>query len=344
LDSDWLQVALGAKDALALKGDGSLWTWERKARGQVAQTNFFVHYGTPARLGTESNWTQICAGGFHSLALKSDGSLWAWGNNMVGQLGNGATNNASLPTLIGTDRDWQTIAATTFASFAVKTNGTLWTWGYVGLGRPVLVPMQIAPGTNWCAVSGSHDMALALKTDSTLWQGLLVPYPVSRDFFRQISQDSDWTEVHCGRDWFLSRKKDGAWWVCGQNYARQLGLGTNATEKASPQRLTGGIEPWAFAQGGNPGTTLLLCKDGKLWTWGKRLGVEKPSAAQRKFQSILSQVVGRFPFLHFLIKSDVDETPRLLWELPREVRRSLGVGPNSTNYLTAGHSVDASHE
>ena len=82
----------------------------------------------------------------------------------------------------------------------------------------------------------------------------------------------------------------------------------------------------------------MLGKDGKLWNWGLRLGVGKPSRLRQKFEAFVRPAVKRFPSLGFLIKSDIDhidQTPHLLWELPAEVRRSLGTGPkNTTNNLT----------
>jgi alpha-tubulin suppressor-like RCC1 family protein len=130
--------------------------------------------------------------GSFSLALKNDGSLWGWGNNMVGELGNGTSNNESLPTLIGTDRDWREIAAAHFTSFALKQNGTLWEWGQARLGvihgGIHLVPTQINPGTNWCAVSAGGDMALALKTDGTLWQREVDAEGRSPDLFQEMPE------------------------------------------------------------------------------------------------------------------------------------------------------------
>ncbi len=108
-DSDWSQVAAGIKHIVALKTDGSLWAWGWNDDGQLGQTNLTNHFETPTRIGSETNWTQISSDNFHSLALKNDGSLWAWGQNRWAQLGDGSTNNKSVPTKIGTDRDWRTI-------------------------------------------------------------------------------------------------------------------------------------------------------------------------------------------------------------------------------------------
>jgi alpha-tubulin suppressor-like RCC1 family protein len=86
--------------------------------------------GAPDRIGSETNWSQISTSFGHNLALKNDGSLWGWGDNGQGQLGDGTTNDMSVPTMIGTDRDWRAISADNQCSFALKSNGTLW-----GLGK-----------------------------------------------------------------------------------------------------------------------------------------------------------------------------------------------------------------
>jgi hypothetical protein len=132
------------------------------------QGDFSSSYGTPTRIGTETNWTQVCASTERSLALKHDGSLWGWGYNIYGQLGDGTTNSRSLPTMIGTDRDWKLVAAGSFNSYALKSNGTLWGWG-AGTNSTNFTPRQIGTDTNWLTVSAYNFTMLALRTDGTPW-------------------------------------------------------------------------------------------------------------------------------------------------------------------------------
>ena len=332
-DSDWTQVAETRERTVALKNDGSLWYWGWSP-GQPAPTNFVR---IPTRIGSETNWAQIC-GSSHNLALKDDGSLWAWGFDNNGKLGDSTTNTASVPTMIGTDLDWRMITANVVNSFALKKNGTIWGWGWGwnATGRDILTPQQIAPGTNWRTISAGGFTVVALKSDGTLWlRGLNAQdvasafVPSATDKFTQIGTDRDWTEIEAGWNSVFARKKDGSWWVCGENHYGNLGIGTNVTAVAAPQRLPFDFEPWAFAPGAE--TTLMLGKDGKLWTWGRRLGMGKPSAPRQKFEAFVAPAVKRFPSLGFLIKSNIliDRTPHLLWELPPEVRRSLGSEPKS---------------
>jgi len=104
------------------------------------------------QIGNDSNWKEVIAGCFHTLAIKTDGSLWAWGKNDIGQLGLGDNTNREAPVRIGTESNWKEVIAGCFHSLALKTDGSLWAWGdnwngQLGLGdttnrsNPVEIPM-----------------------------------------------------------------------------------------------------------------------------------------------------------------------------------------------------------
>ena len=73
----------------------------------------------PIQVGTDSNWKEVSTG-YHTLALKHDGTIWAWGNNSSSELGDNTTINKDIPTQIGSDTDWLHIFATTYSSYAIK--------------------------------------------------------------------------------------------------------------------------------------------------------------------------------------------------------------------------------
>jgi alpha-tubulin suppressor-like RCC1 family protein len=340
-DSDWRQVACCQNGPVALKNDGSLWIWGFRQSGP-----------NPTRIGTETNWSQICADwNGHNLWLKTDGSLWTWDSGDS----SANANSPPVPKMVSADRDWRMIATgeklkdVNARNFAIKSTGTLWEWDAEGAASNHLTPRQVMPDTKWQAISASPTVFLALKTDGTIWTtsrdltnvaSALVPDPNQE--LTQIGPDTDWTEVYAGKVSFYARKKDGSWWVSGWNREGQLGLPENTGDVASPQRLPFDFDPWAFS--GSAGFPNMLGKDGKLWTWGYRLGRPGRSAARGKFDSLLAPAVKRFPSLGFLIGSDllIDQTPHLLWKLPPEVRRSLGTGPNSgTNHLTTTKLTNA---
>ena len=80
-------------------------------------------------------WTTVAAGYNHTIGIKTDGTLWAWGRNDYGQLGDGTNTNKNVPTQIGTDTNWKLIAAGDNHTMAIKDNGTLWAWGRNNYGQ-----------------------------------------------------------------------------------------------------------------------------------------------------------------------------------------------------------------
>lgn len=131
---------------------------------------------TPIQIGTDTNWAKINSGDDYSIAIKSDGTLWAWGYNVNGQLGDGTNVNKNTPTQAGTDTKWKAISGGLYHTLGVKNDGTLWSWGYnvVGeLGDGTFTnrntPGQVGVDSNWFQVAAGYDHSFGLKNDSTLW-------------------------------------------------------------------------------------------------------------------------------------------------------------------------------
>ncbi|MBK9347641.1 MAG: hypothetical protein IPN06_15190 [Burkholderiales bacterium] len=134
-------IAAGGDHSLAIFNNGSLWAWGANGFGQLGIGTLVDGYA-PVQVGTDTDWESISAGGGHneagndlasngghSLAIKTNGTLWAWGSNANGQLGTGTTDDATAPTQVGTDRDWKRVSAGKLHSFAWKADGSLWAWG-----------------------------------------------------------------------------------------------------------------------------------------------------------------------------------------------------------------------
>ena len=83
---------------------------------------------TLSQIGTDTDWAMLSAGGSHTVAIKKDGTLWAWGFNWWGQLGDGTNEDKNIPTQIGTDNDWAIVSAGMGHTVAIKKDGTLWAW------------------------------------------------------------------------------------------------------------------------------------------------------------------------------------------------------------------------
>jgi alpha-tubulin suppressor-like RCC1 family protein len=104
--NNWVSISAGLAHGLALKADGTCWGWGRSDMGQLGHGTWSLKTDIPVKMTSDSNWISISAGFYHSLGIKSDGTLWAWGYNSGGALGDGTTNNTNKPVQIGSDENW----------------------------------------------------------------------------------------------------------------------------------------------------------------------------------------------------------------------------------------------
>ena len=179
---NWKSVSMSGNHGVAVKNDGTMCTWGFNGSGQLGfGTLSPVCCNNPtAVVGGATNWSIPAAGSAHSAGIKTDGTLWTWGRNSDGRLGDGTTTYRSSPvTVAGGGTNWCVISLGNQASAGVKFDGTLWTWGLAlcgALGDGQTVTNRSSPGTvagggtTWCTVSISCAPATAaIKTDGTLW-------------------------------------------------------------------------------------------------------------------------------------------------------------------------------
>ena len=226
-------------------------------------------------------WEKISAGGGHTLAIKNDGTLWGWGHNGYGQVGDGTNENAYAPVQIGTDTDWQSVSAGGQSSAAIKNNGTLWTWGdneYHQLGDGTTtdstMPHQMGTATNWASVSCGMVHVLALKNNGTLWawgdnsSGQLGNGNGNETTaIVQVTTAANWQFIDAGYMHNSAIRTDGTLWVWGRNQDNQMGSGFPAGGYlATPSRF-GTDANWQSVSGGAE-STVAIKTDGTLWGWG----------------------------------------------------------------------------
>lgn len=176
-DHDWVSVEAFSNSSFGLKSDGSLWAWGKNTYGQLGTGQTGNMYAIPTRVGTSSNWVMVSAGVFHTLALKSDGTLWAWGRNLYGELGIGNTQIQSSPIQVGNANQWRSCEAGGNFSHAIQSDGSLWGWGlngssgYVGNGstQNELLPVHIGNANNWISISSGGNHNLALQSNGSSW-------------------------------------------------------------------------------------------------------------------------------------------------------------------------------
>lgn len=276
ITADWKVVSAGDNHTLAIKNDGTLWTWGYNQYGQLGDGTFGNSRAIPTKIGTHTDWEFVSAGASFSVAIKADGTLWSWGDNYYGQLGNSSTT--FIPEKVGTDTNWKSVSAGGNHVLAIKTDGSLWAWGLNldnelgdGSGINRNTPLKIGTATNWSLASSGYDFSVAIKTDGTLWTwgnndlGQLgngsytkVPTPT------QLGALSDWQSISTGKDNVHAIKTNGTLWTWGWVIGK-FGFGT-ANTKNVPTRI-GSSSNWIFVISGNR-HSFGFTENGSVWAWG----------------------------------------------------------------------------
>ena len=286
-------------------------------------------------------WQKVSSGYIHSVGLKTDGTLWAWGNNSYGQLGIGSAGSKSTPTQIGTANDWQKIATGNYHSIALKTNGTIWTWGrndygQIGDGTSVdrTTPVQLGNATDWVSVASGDNYIMALKSNGTLWawgsnlRGQLGDgTTVNKSFPIQIGTATNWQTIAPASQHTLAIKTDGTLWGWGYNTSGQLGSGTSTISNPVPAQI-GTATNWKSVAGG-VSHSLGVKTDGTLWTWGDNYYGQLGSGilsnsytpAQIGTATDWRSVAANYDYSSFAIKTD-----NTLWAWGKNDSGQLGEG------------------
>ncbi len=259
--TDVAAIAGGGYHSLAVKSDGgatTVWAWGYNHFGQLGDgTN--TDRKTPVQVSGLTGVDVIAGGGYHSLAVKSDGgttTVWAWGDNEYGQLGNGTTTASTTPVQVSGLTDVAAIAGGEYHSLALKSDGTVWAWGgndYGQLGNGTTAtsttPVQVTGLSDVVAIAGGESYSLAVKSDGgtvTVWawgrnnNGQLGNSTTTASTTPvQVSglTDIDSIAVAAGGHHGLAVKSDCTVWTWGRNDYGQLGDGTN-TESTTPVQAT----------------------------------------------------------------------------------------------------------
>jgi hypothetical protein len=239
----------------------------------------------PTQVGTATNWKAVKANESYNVALKQNGTLWTWGRNTTGVLGNGTTNDRHIPQQVGSINDWKTIEAGWRHILAIRADGSLWGWGLndfrqVGVGNVtsayyVLTPTPIGSDTGWVEVAASRHYSFGIKMDGTLWgwgskDGLGIGNQLySVDTPIQINGDTNWRRIHTQYSHTIALKKDGTLWSWGANIYGCLGLDTLGLSFGNvyyPMQV-GNDTTWKNAHAGR-WYTAGLSSGNVLKTWG----------------------------------------------------------------------------
>ena len=269
-----------------------MWGWGANEKGGIG-INDIVEKSSPVQV-PGLDWTILANGLSNEVtgATKATGTLYLWGQNDYGTLGQNQAPaqlaGLSSPTQVGTDTTWGYAALGNNNAYVTKTDGTLWAWGYNDYGTSGQndrvarsSPAQI-PGTTWkntaTAVNGGSHM-WALKTDGTLWgmgrneYGELGQNEVATSYSSPVQiSGTTWTTVSgTGGSRPFVTKTDGSLWAWGYQEYGELGLNQHNVLQSSPCQI-GTNTNWSGDIGkiGGDGNAMMAVKtDGTLWAWGR---------------------------------------------------------------------------
>ena len=235
---DVVSISAGNSYSAAIKSDGSLWMWGSNHMGQLGNgTTTNLH--TPGMIAADlGEWVMVSAGNVHTMAIRYDGTLWAWGNNDAGQLGNGTTEDWHVPLRVMHDVAYVSVSdGTNFPggeyTMAITNDGTLWAWG-------------ANDGRLW----GRH------------WAGPM--HDTSTDRHEPVEIMGDAVSVSVGFSHTMVIKSDGSLWAFGSNTNGQLGNGSTIAS-SEPVKIA---DDTAYISAGISGYSLAVKTDGSILAWG----------------------------------------------------------------------------
>lgn len=250
-------------------------------------------------------WSKIATGHAHVIAVANDGSLWTWGNNGNGQLGDNTSINKSVPTRIGNSNDWADVYTGYYQSFAIKTDGSLWAWGLndnnqLGLGSAyttVYSPTRVGNDLNWKSVSGGYNHALALKTDGTLWVtgknlsgqlGINYTQNFLTTSFTQIGSSTNWVSIEAGSSFSFAINALGELWGWGWNYYGNLGNGSNGVDVYLPVKI-GTDSNWRQVAAGSD-FSIAIKTNGTIYSTGRNNNSQLGKSYFGGFENTFTQI------------------------------------------------------
>ncbi len=234
---------------------------------------------SPFGLAVSGGDQKLYCGYTHTIAVKSDSTVWAWGNNNKGQLGIGTTGQLWYPVQIAGLATIVDAAGGFEHTVSLKKDGTVWTWGRNAegeLGNGSLtqqtLPIQASSLTNVVNVAAGYYHSFAVKGDGSLWSWgknsngqLGVGNTANSSAPMQVNTINTVKDVSGGEEFSIALKNDNSVWTWGYNGQGQLGDGTT-TQRTAPVRVGGSFTATAISAGRDHAVALKA--DGTVWAWG----------------------------------------------------------------------------
>lgn len=282
-------LAWKASVLLPPAGTPALYAWGKNNNAELGDLTTIDRSSPVTVVGGYTDWIGVSVGTDQILALRSNGTAWAWGANTNGMLGTNDDILRSSPTSVVGGQTWIQVSTGRDHSAAIRSDGTLWAWGQNnngGLGvNDTIVrssPVSVVGGfTDWTQIDvGGYNTMIGLRANGTAWcwgaggQGQIgnnaqgnrsSPTSVAGGF-------NDWIQVTSGRQFHSAVRANGQIWTWGANKYGELGRNTggNYTSQSSPVSLVGEITDWISVSSGAY-HSIGLRANGTAWTWGRNV-------------------------------------------------------------------------
>ena len=265
-----------------------LWVWGINAYGRLGTFSSLSPLTPITTFAGGANWKQVTAGFNVTAAIKTDGTLWTWGSNSNGELGDNTRSIRCTPvTTFAGGNNWKQVECNYQHTAAIKTDGTLWLWGasqfsnfgHLGINNSdrICTPVTtFAGGNDWKQVSCGYYHTAAIKTDGTLWTwgrngyGCLGVNTSVTSILTPVTTfagGTNWKQVSCGQNYTAAIKTDGTLWNWGRADYGQLGNNTSVNSSTPVTTFAGGTN-WKQVSSKNVNISAIKT-DGTLWTWGR---------------------------------------------------------------------------
>jgi alpha-tubulin suppressor-like RCC1 family protein len=242
--SDWyvFNVSSNGNFSFGVRGNGTLWATGSSGSytGQLGLNDINISRSSPTQIGALTNWLNVAPTNTGGLAVKNNGTLWAWGRNQFGELGQSDTVARSSPVQIGALTNWEKVAGLSISCLAKKTDGTLWAWGWgsAGLiGDNTTInrssPVQVGALTTWKNIGRAPETAFATNTSNQIFvfgsgnTGVTgLNSTINKSSPTQIGALTNWLRPgnsgQTNRQSFI--KTDGTLWCVGYQRYGQFGI------------------------------------------------------------------------------------------------------------------------